>query len=86
MIEKLFKSIVQGSTCGDIVDQRLLNVKKCVAALGSQAETLQFKNTAKAAAVVERLEPQLNTLRQINTVTAVQTQEMRDGVSHTQKY
>ena len=85
MIEKHFKSIVQGSKCGEIVDQQLLNVKKRVAALESQAETLQFKNTAKTAAAVERFEPQLNSLRQIGTVTAVQTQEIQDSVSNTQK-
>lgn len=76
---------MQGSKCGEIVDQRLLNVKKCVAALESQAETLQYKNTAKTAAAVERFEPQLNSLRQIGTVTNVQTREIQDRVSNTQK-
>lgn len=85
VIEKHLKAIMQGSMCGEIVDQQLLNVKKCVAALERQATTLQFKNTVKTAAAVERFEPQLNFIRQIGTVTAVQTQEIQDGVNSTEK-
>lgn len=56
-----------------------------MAALERQAETLQFKNTVKTAAAVERFGPQLSFIRQVGTVTAVQTREIQDGINNTEK-
>lgn len=67
------------------MDEHLQSVGKRVTALQNRIEVLHVECTAKTGAAVQRLEPQLNYIRQIGTANNVQTREILDAVGNAEK-